>query len=204
VESTTTRRPRLLLVCGSLQLQSTNRAALAAAAASVDAQVTWAEVLGALPPFDPDIAEQPHAAVDEWRRQVAGADGVLLAVPEYAGGMAGALKNALDWLVGTGELYRRPVAVLSAGTTGGVNARRQAAQTLTWQGAYVVAEHGIAAPRTKFADDGRITDEATSAAVTGLARELMEATGSAATRLVERATAVVARLGVDTGHVTPA
>jgi len=204
VEATTTRRPRLLLVCGSLQRQSTNRAALAAAAATVDAEVAWAEVLGVLSAFDPDVAEQHDAAVDEWRRQVAGAAGVLLAVPEYAGGMAGALKNALDWLVGTGELYRRPVAVLSAGTTGGLNARRQAAQTLTWQGAYVVAEHGIAAPRTKFADDGRITDEVTAAAVAGLARELVEATGSTAAHLVELATAVVARLGVDTGHVTPA
>jgi chromate reductase, NAD(P)H dehydrogenase (quinone) len=35
---------------------------------------------------------------------VAHADAVLVSTPEYAGGMPGALKNALDWLVGSGEL----------------------------------------------------------------------------------------------------
>jgi chromate reductase, NAD(P)H dehydrogenase (quinone) len=126
-------------------------------------------------------------------------------VPEYAGGMAGALKNALDWLVGTGELYRKPVAVLSAGTSGGGNARRQAAQTLTWQGAYVVAEHGIAAPRTKFTDDGRISDQDTASAVAGLAHTLADAAAAGEpTALVALATSVVAGLGVDTAHVTPA
>jgi NAD(P)H-dependent FMN reductase len=41
---------------------------------------------------------------------------VLVATPEYAGAVAGAVKNAFDWLVGSGEMYRKPVAVLSAGT----------------------------------------------------------------------------------------
>ncbi len=96
--------------------------------------------------------------VDDWRRRIAEADVVLLAVPEYAGGMAGALKNALDWIVGSGELYRKPVALISAGTSGGSNARRTAAQTLSWQGAYVVADLGIAAPRTKFDAGGTVHD----------------------------------------------
>jgi NADPH-dependent FMN reductase len=38
---------------------------------------------------------------------VAHADAVLVSTPEYAGGMPGALKNALDWLVGSGELQRQ-------------------------------------------------------------------------------------------------
>ena len=96
--------------------------------------------------------------VDDWRRQIAAADVVCVAVPEYAGGMAGALKNASTGWLATGDLYRKPVAILSAGTSGGEHARRQAAQTLTWQGAWVIAELGIAAPLTKFDADGRVTD----------------------------------------------
>ena len=67
------------------------------------------------------------------------------------------MKNAFDWLVGSGELYRKPVALLSAGTTGGFHARRMMAQTLTWQGAYVVAELGISSARTKL-EGGRLNE----------------------------------------------
>ncbi len=73
-----------------------------------------------------------------------------------------ALKNAFDWLVGSGDIYRKPVAVISAGTSGGRYARQAMAQTLTWQGAYVVAELGITGPRTKSDDQGRVTDVPTS------------------------------------------
>ena len=41
------------------------------------------------------------------------ADGVLLCVPEYAFGIPGSFKNALDWTVGSGSLYRKPVTVLA-------------------------------------------------------------------------------------------
>ena len=62
--------------------------------------------------------------MDRWRRRIAAADAVLIAAPEYAGALAGTIKNALDWIVGSGELYAKPVAVLSAGTTGGSFARQ--------------------------------------------------------------------------------
>ena len=45
---------------------------------------------------------------------MASADGVLICTPEYAYGIPGSLKNALDWLVTSGELWRKPVAALSA------------------------------------------------------------------------------------------
>src|SRR5262249_55911323 len=143
---------QLLTVCGSLQRRSANRAALEAVASvaiSAGAVVDDFDRLAEIPAFDTDDVDEPVEAVEEWRRRVRAADVVLVAAPEYAGGLAGGIKNAFDWLVGSGDMYRRPVAVISAGTSGGEHARREMAQTLTWQGAYVVGELGIAAPRTK-------------------------------------------------------
>jgi NAD(P)H-dependent FMN reductase len=196
---------RLLTVCGSLQVQSANRAALDAAsvvAVAAGASVVPFQRLAEIPPFDADRAEEPIGVIDEWRGQVHTADAILVATPEYAGAVAGAVKNAFDWLVGSGDLYRTPVAVLSAGTSGGVHARRMMVQTLTWQGAYVVAELGIASVRTKL-EEGRF-DEPTATAIASLTRVLLASCAMAPTEIVELATKVVGSLGIDIAHVAPA
>jgi NAD(P)H-dependent FMN reductase len=197
----------LLAVCGSLQRRSANRAVLAAATTVAEAhgaRVDAFERLADVPAFDPGRADEPSEAVAWWRRQVGAADAVIVAAPEYAGGLAGAVKNAFDWLVGTGEMYRKPVAVLSAGTTGGPNARRALAQTLTWQGAYVVAEVGIAAPRARSDDQGRLTDEATLADIATATGTLLAAAAGPQDEQVALATRLVADLGIEAGHVAPA
>jgi NAD(P)H-dependent FMN reductase len=202
----TSQEVRLLTVCGSLQTRSTNRAALAAAfvvALAAGASVDDFERLAEIPAFDADRSQEPVAVIADWRRRVLTADAVLVAAPEYAGGVAGAVKNAFDWLVSSGELYRKPVAVLSAGTSGGIHARRMMAQTLTWQGAYVMAELGIATARTKF-DGGRITDESTTASIVSLTHVLLAAPGMSATEVVDRAKVVVGSLGIDLAHIAPA
>ncbi|MGD9702139.1 MAG: NADPH-dependent FMN reductase [Acidimicrobiia bacterium] len=198
---------RLLTVCGSLQGRSANRAALEAAAviAVADgATIDDFDRLAHVPAFDPDREEEPIEVIDDWRRRVTAADVVLVAAPEYAGAVAGAVKNAFDWLVGSGSLYRKPVAVISAGTSGGANARRMMVQTLTWQGAYVVAELGIAAPRTKSDAAGRLDDEATLAAIASLTRVLLAAPTMSGDELVALASSVVDSLDIDLAHVTPA
>ena len=71
--------------------------------------------LGDLPAFNPDIADDDVAAsVAEWRRQLQTCDGVVISTPEYAHGVPGALKNALDWVVGSGEFVDKPCALISA------------------------------------------------------------------------------------------
>ena len=132
------------------------------------------------------------------------ADVVLVATPEYAGGVAGAVKNAFDWLVGSGSVYRKPVGLISAGTSGGHFARQAMAQTLTWQGAYVVAELGIAAPRTKSDADGLFTDGQTLTAISSLTESLLGASTLPAAELADLARRVVGGLGVDSAHVAPA
>ena len=96
------------------------------------------------------------------------------------------------------------MAVLSAGTTGGHHALRMLAQTLTWQGAYVVAELGIASPRTKVGAGGEVTDPPTLAAIADLARTLLTSAAGPSTELVAQATRVVGSLGIDAVHVAPA
>ncbi len=156
-----------------------------------------------IPAFDFTRQDEPIAPVIEWRRRVAEADVVVMAAPEYAGGLAGVAKNALDWLVGSGDLYRKPVALLSAGTSGGIHARRQLVQTLTWQGAYVVAELGIAVPRTKSDQRGQIVDPETLDAIAGLATIALEAPDLGSAELADVAARVVESLGVDVAHVAP-
>src|SRR5690242_8113630 len=106
---------RVLGVSGSLQAGSTNTALLRVARerAHKGVDVVLYERLAEIPPFSPDIEPVP-AAVSEWRALVSSADAVLFATPEYAHGLPGVLKNALDWLVGSGGLYEKRVAILSA------------------------------------------------------------------------------------------
>ena len=197
----------MLTVCGSLQATSANRAALEAASAvavAAGALVDDFELLAEIPPFNADLDAAGGVAVDEWRRRVASADVVLVALPEYAGAVAGVVKNAFDWLVGSGGLYRTPVAVLSAATSGGRHARRMLVQSLTWQGAYVVDHLGIAAPRTKFDRAGRLTDGETATAIESLTQRLLAAAAAPSTDVVARARDVAGRLGIDVAHVAPA
>ena len=198
---------RVLTVCGSLQRRSSNRAALEVAAAAawrVGAVVDDYDRLAEIPPFDPDREAAPSAVLDDWRARLAAADAVLVAAPEYAGGVAGVVKNAFDWVVGAGSMYRKPIAVISAGTSGGVHARQTLIQTLTWQGGWVVGELGIAAPRTKSGPDGRFTDAPTIAAITDLTEHLLAASRTSPAELAALAATVAETFRIDPAHVAPA
>ena len=193
---------RVLVVCGSLQRTSANRAALDVAREALSAsgvEVSAFESLGSIPPMNPDRGDDPGDAVLTLRARIGAADAVLIAAPEYAGAIAGVVKNALDWIVGSGDLYGKPVALLSAGTSGGVFARRDLVRTLSWQGAHVVASLGIEAAGTKSvsAADGsrRFTDPKTLGEIGALTSSLV---ASVARRPSERF-ATVARLARDAG-----
>lgn len=98
---------------------SSNTTLLAAAAlvAPTGVRVSPYDALAALPAFNPDIEDGPGPvpnAVSHWRAALAAADAVLFSSPEYAHGIPGVLKNALDWVVGSGELVGKRVGLLSA------------------------------------------------------------------------------------------
>ena len=95
------------------------------------------------------------------RALVQSADGLLIATPEYAHGLPGTLKNALDWLVGTGELYGKRVVIVSAAPSSerAAYAGADLERTLRAQGANVLASSTIAVPtraRGREIDDPEI------------------------------------------------
>lgn len=107
---------RILAISGSLRRASCNtallRATAALAPAGVDIRVY--DGLGDLPLFNPDLEGNEPASVKELCAQLRAVDGVLIASPEYAHGVTGAMKNALDWLVGTEVFVDKPVALFNA------------------------------------------------------------------------------------------
>jgi len=153
------------------------------------------------PPFDPALVEGPPDSVTRLQRHVRSCDALLIAAPEYAGGVAGTTKNALDWLVGDATIYRTVIGVASAGTTGGSHAVEQLVRTISWQGGWVVATLGVGAPRTKSDEHGSFTDEATLAEIAAWTDTVVDAAeGSAADRLGVLS-AVVSRFGIDPARV---
>ena len=108
---------RLMAISGSLRQTSTSTAVLQAAArlAPEGVEVASYAGLGSLPLFNPDLdgVLTPVPVID-LRREIGRADALLICSPEYARGIAGALKNGLDWLVSSEEFPGKPVAVVNA------------------------------------------------------------------------------------------
>jgi NAD(P)H-dependent FMN reductase len=135
---------RVLAISGSLRARSSNKALLAAAAllAPADARVALFDGLAALPHFNPDLDIEPApAAVAHWRSALREADAILVSSPEYVHGVPGALKNALDWLVSSGELGGKPLALLD--TSRSHFATPQLREILTTMEARIVPEASI-------------------------------------------------------------
>lgn len=96
-------------------------------------RVAFDELLGQLPLFNPDLddldAGVAPAPVLAFRASLAAHHGVIICSPEYAHGVAGAMKNALDWVVGSGELSQKAVLVVNASPTS-FHAHRALLETL--------------------------------------------------------------------------
>jgi chromate reductase len=135
-------------VSGSLRAKSSNAALLDAVSllAPAGVAVERYDGLSALPPFNPDDDVEPAAAaVSALRARVASADGLVISSPEYAHGVPGALKNALDWLVSGVEIFQKPVALLNP-SPGSLFAHPQLMETLRVMSATVVGDACITLP----------------------------------------------------------
>ncbi|MFL6623567.1 MAG: NADPH-dependent FMN reductase [Sulfurifustaceae bacterium] len=137
----------ILAISGSLRRASLNTALLRAAAllAPENVVIDLYDGLGMLPHFNPDLEDAEPRAVADLRRRVRAADGLLIASPEYAHGVSGVMKNALDWLVSGEEFVYKPVALLNASPRA-TQAYAALLETVTVMSAYVVAGASITVP----------------------------------------------------------
>lgn len=108
---------RILAICGSLQACSANhtllQTAVAVAPAGVD--VVIYEGLRSLPHFNLDLeAKAPLPEVEAWRLALRESAALLIASPEYGFSLPGALKNGIDWVIGSAELERKIVGVTAS------------------------------------------------------------------------------------------
>ena len=111
---------KIIAISGSLRAGSSNSAILRVAArvAPDGFVVEVFHGIDRLPFFNPDLDRELDdpalpSTVRELRAGIAASDAVLISSPEYAHGVSGMLKNALDWLVGGPEMVGKPVALIN-------------------------------------------------------------------------------------------
>lgn len=138
---------KILALSGSLRKHSSNKSLLNAAShlAAEGVEIIFYEGLGELPHFNPDLEGMEPASVINFRAAIQDVDAVLISSPEYAHGISGTLKNALDWLVGSGELVGKPVAALNASPRA-THAQASLLEILTTMDAHLVTEACISLP----------------------------------------------------------
>jgi NAD(P)H-dependent FMN reductase len=167
---------RLLALCGSLRAASMNLALLRACERLAPPPISFGIFpdLGALPLFNPDIEAAAPPPVRALYAQIESAGALLIASPEYAHGVTGVLKNALDWLVSFPPFVDKPVAIFNASPRS-VHADAALREILTTMSARLVVPACLALP---LRSTGATTDaivaahaEPIRAALLTLARE---------------------------------
>lgn len=166
---TTNDRPlNVLALCGSLRKASINAALLRAASrmAAPDADIEVADWLGRLPLFNPDLEAELPLPIQALHLAVAHADAILIATPEYAHGVSGTIKNALDWLVSFEPFIHKPVAVINAAPRAR-HADDALRETLRTMSAGLVGEGSFAVelPGAQMSEDAMVASETVAAVV---------------------------------------
>ena len=139
---------RILAISGSLRALSFNTAALQAAVALAPAglEIVLYTGLGDLPHFNADLdTDEPSEIVKALRRDVGLNDGLLIASPEYAHGVPGPFKNALDWLVSCIEFPGKPVALFNTSQRA-IHAQAHLREILTTMSAKLIDRASITLP----------------------------------------------------------
>jgi len=122
--------------------------------------------LSELPLFNPDIEDAGISSVIHLRDKIIRADGLMIASPEYAHGVSGVIKNALDWMVGNESFVNKPVMLLNASPRATI-AQAALRETLITMSARVVDAAYVVAPvlGSKLDEDGIVNDAQMSQAL---------------------------------------
>jgi NAD(P)H-dependent FMN reductase len=173
----------ILGLSGSLRAASINSALLRAAArmARPPLRITVFGSVGALPLFNPDLEARVPAPVAALRGAVRTADALLIASPEYAHGVSGPMKNALDWLVSDEGFVGKPVALFNASPRAH-HAYDALLETLSTMSARILREACLALPLlgSGLDEEGMTRHPATVEAIGGALRRLQAGLGHGA------------------------
>ncbi len=158
---------RILAISGSLRKGSFNTAALRAAqeVAPPGVSIEIADISD-FPMYNDDIREKAYPeSVQRLRKQIAEADAVMFATPEYNYSVSAPLKNAFDWVSRPPNqpLMNKPVAIISAsgGPIGGTRAQYHLRHMLVATNSHPLnnPQIMIGAAQTKFDENGKFTDQ---------------------------------------------
>jgi len=178
------RGVKILLISGSLRASSSNGTLLRALPllAPPGCAFSFRAPLDGLPFFNPDVEEAgPPPPVAAWRAEIREHDALVICSPEYAHGVPGVLKNALDWLVGGVELSDKPTAVINTALPS-ATAHASLVETLRVMGARLVPEACVefALRGRKLDADGIASDPELSPLLLSALRALVRSTESSA------------------------
>lgn len=166
-------RKKVVAISGSTRQNSSNHKLINAIAALISDQieVTLFEGIAALPHFNPDHTDAENTNVDTFRRLLRETDGIIICTPEYAHGVPGSLKNAIDWTVSTSEFYHKPTVLITASTDGrfGHNALLETLKVIEAKNVEQL-QMVIQFIRTKVSEDSKIIHPETETAI----KELMD------------------------------
>jgi NAD(P)H-dependent FMN reductase len=170
---------KIALISGSLRAASTNAAMLEAAARLAPPGTDSFFVdIEPVPHFNPDLdTDAPPAPVVAFRDQLRSADAVIFSTPEYVHSMPGALKDALDWLVSSAELFEKPAILLNPSPNAGQRGQAALLHTLKIMTANVLEEASLVEPFVpkRLDTEGLLADAAVRARLQGAVDALLAA-----------------------------
>lgn len=173
------RKINILAISGSLRPGSSASAVLRIVGGLIpdEANFNIYNEIGKIPAFDD--SNQVPLEVADFINRITVADAVFFCIPEYAFGVPGALKNALDWTVASTAFSDKPVALITA-ASGGEKAHAALALSLTALGTKIKEETKLLIPfiRTKFNERGEIKDPDTLISIKLVIHSLLRTVGS--------------------------
>jgi chromate reductase len=171
-------RKKVLAISGSTKRSSINRSLIEAiidlSAESLD--ITAYDGIANLPQFNPDDdGDDVASEVSDFRQQLNNAEGVIICTPEYAHGVPGTLKNAIDWTVSSSQFPRKPTLLITASTDGqwGHKALLETLRAVDAENIDML-QLLIQFAKTKISAEGKITDEKTLSEVKRLIAALIQ------------------------------
>jgi chromate reductase, NAD(P)H dehydrogenase (quinone) len=170
------KRKKIVAISGSTRQNSTNLNLLKAIEILFEDTIEMKifEGIATLPHFNPDDTDKAIPEVMLFREKLRHADAVIICTPEYAHGVPGSLKNAIDWTVSTNEFSHKPTALITASTDGraGHAALLETLQTIEAENVAQL-QLLIQFASTKIGKDYIIKDEATLTAIKELITALL-------------------------------